>query len=181
MKEIIYEDCNNNIQFIKEMFLKIGLMVKEELMWNISNFDSVPVNSEDYSGVGRTVNDSRQRVYLFQQRILNEHTVIIGHKELLNLSEYVVPVCMLVLGYPAEDHFKRQKPERCKLEDIICVDHYHRKNEQELENMFEHKAGNKTLNEWATAFCNRKYNSDFSKEMTKSVQKYIDQFKSEAD
>ena len=52
MKEIIYEDCNNNIQFIKEMFLKIGLMVKEELMWNISNFDSVPVNSEDYSGVG---------------------------------------------------------------------------------------------------------------------------------
>ena len=84
-KEIIYEDCNNNIQFIKEMFLKIGLMVKEELMWNISNFDSVPVNSEDYSGVGRTVNDSRQRVYLFQQRILNEHTVVIGHKELLNL------------------------------------------------------------------------------------------------
>lgn len=66
-------------------FLKIGLMVKEELMWNISNFDSVPVNSEDYSGVGRTVNDSRQRVYLFQQRILNEHTVVIGHKELLNL------------------------------------------------------------------------------------------------
>ena len=76
MKEIIYEDCNNNIQFIKEMFLKIGLMVKEELMWNISNFDSVPEHSEDYSGVGRTVNDSRQRVYLFQQRILNEHTVV---------------------------------------------------------------------------------------------------------
>ena len=87
MKEIIYEDCNNNIQFIKEMFLKIGLMVKEELMWNISNFDSVPVNSGDYSGVGRTVNDSRQRVYLFQQRILNEHTVVIGHKELMNLFD----------------------------------------------------------------------------------------------
>ena len=45
MKEIIYEDCNNNIQFIKEMFLKIGLMVKEEWMWNISNFDSVQVNT----------------------------------------------------------------------------------------------------------------------------------------
>ena len=85
MKEIIYEDCNNNIQFVKEMFLKIGLMVKEELVWNVSNFDSVPVNSEDYSGVGGTVNDSRQRVYLFQQRILNEHTVVIGHKELINL------------------------------------------------------------------------------------------------
>lgn len=110
--------------------------------------------------------------------ILEQHDI---HKKLLNLSEYVVPVCMLVLGYPAEDHFKRQKPKRCKLEDIVCVDQYHRKNKQELKNMFEHKAVNKTLNEWATAFCNRKYNSDFSKEMTKSVQKYIDQFKSEAD
>ena len=88
---------------------------------------------------------------------------------------------MLVLGYPASDHFKRQKPKRCKLEDIVCVNQYHRKDKKELENMFEHKAGNKTLNEWATAFCNRKYNSDFSKEMTNSVQKYIDQFKSEAD
>ena len=104
--------------------------------------------------------------------ILEQHDL---HKELLNLSEYVVPVCMLVLGYPAEDHFKRQKPKRCKLEDIVCVNQYHRKDKQELENMFEHKSVNKTLNEWATAFCSRKYNSDFSKEMTKSVQKYIDQ------
>ena len=109
--------------------------------------------------------------------ILEQHDL---HKELLNLSEYVVPVCMLVLGYPASDHFKRQKPERCKLEDIVCVNQYHRKDKQELKKMFEHKAGNKTLHEWATAFCNRKYNSDFSKEMTDSVQKYIDQFKSEA-
>lgn len=46
--------------------------------------------------------------------------------------------------------------------------------------MFEYKAGNKTLNEWATAFC-KENTPDFSKEMTNSVQKYIDQFKSEAD
>lgn len=43
--------------------------------------------------------------------------------------------------------------------------------------MFEHKAVNKTLNEWATAFCNRKYNSDFSKEMTKSVQNILTNLK----
>lgn len=87
MKEIMYEDCNNNIQFVKEMFLKIALMVKNELMWSVSNFNSIPVDSEDYSGVGGNVNNSRQRVYLFQQRILNEHTVVIGHKELMNLFD----------------------------------------------------------------------------------------------
>ena len=85
MKEIIYEDCNNNIQFVKEMFLKIGLMDENELMWNVSSFDSAPVDSGDYSSVGGIVDNSRQRVYLFQQRILNEHTVVIKHKELMNL------------------------------------------------------------------------------------------------
>ena len=89
MKEIMYEDCNNNIQFVKEIFLKIGLMVKNELMWNVSNLDSVSIDSDDYSGVGGTVNNSRQRVYLFQQRILNEHTVVIGHKELMDLFDEI--------------------------------------------------------------------------------------------
>ena len=92
---------------------------------------------------------------------------------MLHLPEYVVPVCMLVLGYPAEDHFKRQKPLRCKLEDIVCVDQYHRKDKQELKNMFEHKAGNKTLNEWATAFCNRKYNSDFYLRTPNDIPIYV--------
>lgn len=87
MKEIMYEDYNNNIQFVKDIFQKIALMVENELMWSISDLDVMPVNSEDYSGVGGPVNNSRQRVYLFQQRILNEHTVVIGHKELMNLFD----------------------------------------------------------------------------------------------
>lgn len=87
MKEIMYEDYNNNIQFIKDIFQKIALMVENELMWSISDLDVMPVNSEDYSGVGGPVNNRRQRVYLFQQRILDEHTVVIGHKELMNLFD----------------------------------------------------------------------------------------------
>lgn len=87
MKQIIYEDCNHNIRSIKEMFCRISLMVKNELMWNVSNLDIVPVNTEDYSGVGGPINSSRQRVYLFEQKILNEHTVVIGHKELMNLFD----------------------------------------------------------------------------------------------
>lgn len=87
MKEIMYEDYNNNIQFIKDIFQKIALMVENELMWSISDLDVMPVNSEDYSGVGGPINNIGQRVYLFQQRILDEHTVVIGHKELMNLFD----------------------------------------------------------------------------------------------
>ncbi len=85
MKEIMYGDCNNNIEFIKEIFHKIGLMVKKDLMWSVSNLDLIPKDSEDYNGVGGTINNSRQRVYLVQQRILNEHTIVIEHKELMEL------------------------------------------------------------------------------------------------
>ena len=87
MKQIMYEDCNNNIHFVKDMFRKISSMVKNELIWNVSNLDSIPVDIEDYSGIGGNVNNSRQRVYLFQQRILNEHTIVIGHDELMNLFD----------------------------------------------------------------------------------------------
>lgn len=87
MKQIMYEDCHNNIQFVKDMFRKISSMVKNELIWSVSNLDSIPVDIEDYSGIGGTVNNSRQRVYLFQQRILNEHTIVIGHDELMNLFD----------------------------------------------------------------------------------------------
>lgn len=86
MKQIMYKDCNNNIQFVKDMFCKIRLMVKNELIWSVSNLELIPVDIGDYSGVGGTDN-GRQRVYLFQQKILNEHTIVIGHDELMNLFD----------------------------------------------------------------------------------------------
>lgn len=106
--------------------------------------------------------------------ILEQHDM---HRKLLNLPEYVVPVCMLVLGYPASSQQKRIKPQRCKLDDIVHVNRYQQKNKEELISMFEQKATNQSFDEWVQAFCTRKYNSDFSKEMTNSVQKYLDQFK----
>ena len=35
---------------------------------------------------------------------------------------------------------------------------------------------NQSFEDWTTAFCNRKYDSDFSREMTRSVEKYLEQF-----
>ena len=47
----------------------------------------------------------------------------------------------------------------------------------ELRDTFGYKAGNAPFEQWCTAFCNRKYNSDFSKEMTRSVEEYLGQFR----
>lgn len=38
---------------------------------------------------------------------------------------------------------------------------------------------NRTFEEWAEAFCKRKYNSGFSREMTRSVGEYLKEYKRE--
>lgn len=97
-------------------------------------------------------------------------------RECLNLPEYVFPAAMLVFGYPTEQQKQRIKPTRCELEDIVCVDTYEKKDGPALRKMFrkECEDKNRSFEEWTEAFCKRKYNADFSKEMTRSVAKYLE-------
>jgi nitroreductase len=97
-------------------------------------------------------------------------------RELLDLPEYVYPACMVVYGYPTEQQKQRIKPLRFKLEDIVCENRYVRKDESSLRKMFSKEAPDGDLERWASAFCKRKYNSDFSIEMTRSMKKYLESF-----
>lgn len=99
------------------------------------------------------------------------------HRELLNLPEYVFPAALLVFGYPTEQQKKRSKPERVDMQYIVRENQYQRMDETELRQMFAEKAGEDGFDEWMKAFCKRKYNSDFSREMTRSVRKYLQQYK----
>ena len=98
------------------------------------------------------------------------------HRELFKLPEYVFPAGMLVFGYPTEQQKERKKPQRCRLEDIVHENVYQRKNGEELRRMFDKETKVRSFEEWSQAFCNRKYNSDFSKEMTRSVEEYLKSF-----
>ena len=98
------------------------------------------------------------------------------HRELLNLPEYVFPAAMLVFGYPTEKQLQREKPERVAMKHIVHENTYRHMDVEELEEMFAPKSKNKTYEEWMQAFCNRKYNSDFSKEMTRSVGEFLKSF-----
>ena len=98
------------------------------------------------------------------------------HKELLNLPEYVFPATMLVFGYPDRQQRERKKPARCRLEDIVHENGYHVMDGNRFRAMFEMKYQNRTFEEWADAFCKRKYNSEFSREMTRSVGEYLKEY-----
>ncbi|MBQ8591763.1 MAG: nitroreductase family protein [Lachnospiraceae bacterium] len=99
------------------------------------------------------------------------------HRELLQLPEYVFPAAMLVFGYPTKQQIDRTKPKRCRLEDIVQENTYCRRNGEELRTMFDKELTNRTFEEWSQAFCARKYNSNFSREMTRSVEEYLKAFR----
>ena len=98
------------------------------------------------------------------------------HRELLHLPEYVMPAAMLVFGFPTEQQIQRPKPQRAAMEHIVHENGYRQMEAMELETMFLPRCGVKSYEEWMQAFCNRKYNSDFSVEMSRSVEKYLEDF-----
>ncbi|MBR4077060.1 MAG: nitroreductase family protein, partial [Oscillospiraceae bacterium] len=97
-------------------------------------------------------------------------------RELLGLPEYVMPVGMVIFGYPTEQQANRPKPERVDMQYIVHENGYKPLSDGQLEAMWTPRAGLRPYDEYMRAFCNRKYNSDFSKEMTRSVGEYLKQF-----
>lgn len=101
------------------------------------------------------------------------------HREMLNLPEYVFPAAMLVFGYPTQQQIDREKPARVDLKRIVHENAYRTMDGAELREMFAVKHPVLSYDEWCARFCNRKYNSAFSREMTRSVGVYLSQFETE--
>lgn len=98
------------------------------------------------------------------------------HRMLLSLPPYVFPAAMLVFGYPTQQQLDRIKPARCDLKYIVHENSYRKMAGSELREMFQKNAANQPFDAWCEAFCARKYNSDFSKEMSRSVEAYLNEF-----
>ena len=83
---------------------------------------------------------------------------------------------MLVFGYPTQQQMSREKPERFAMKHIVHENTYRRMDGPELREMMSQRAGSRGYDEWVRAFCERKYNSDFSREMGRSVIEYLKEF-----
>lgn len=95
---------------------------------------------------------------------------------LLHLPEYVYPACMLVFGHPTEQQQNRMKPARFDLNDIVCENTYQSKNSTDIRKMFAGRTGLQGYDAWMQAFCHRKYESAFSREMNRSMEIYLKPF-----
>lgn len=83
MKKIMYENCNDNAAFLKELFLRIQALSVTELSWNISNLEFISANQEDF--VGGIPNLKMEKLYNFQKKTLEEYTVSIMHGDFMEL------------------------------------------------------------------------------------------------
>ena len=93
-------------------------------------------------------------------------------RELLGLPEYVFPAAMVVVGYPTQQQLERPKPPRCKIDEIVVENRYQVRDGQALRSMTQKDWRHTDFENWAARFCDRKYNSDFSREMSRSVGEY---------
>lgn len=101
------------------------------------------------------------------------------HRELLHLDPYVVPITMVVFGYPTQQQMDRKKPNRFDSRFVVQENTYKRLTEEELIQMFSLRADAPDFdyNDFIEKFCNRKYMSDFSMEMTRSAEVYLKRFR----
>ncbi len=103
------------------------------------------------------------------------------HRELLHLPDTVVPIGMLVFGYPVQQQFERKKPTRLRREFIVHENHYHKTDAAQLQAMFKTQADDAGLpfldyKSTLSAIYKRKFASDFWREMQRSASILIEPF-----
>ena len=100
-------------------------------------------------------------------------------REILGLPEYVKPVCMVVYGIPTEFQKTRKKPARFEADDIVFENEYQSRDPEQMRRMLENRQDKhgEELERWIIAHCKRKWNCDFSREMTRSAAKMIQEWR----
>lgn len=98
------------------------------------------------------------------------------HRAMLDLPPLVFPVVLVVFGHPTAQQAAREKPARSPLHHIVHQNSYRRMDRVELSQMLRRGRDPWDFDAWVQAFCKRKYNSDFAKEMSRSVARYLEAY-----
>ena len=100
-------------------------------------------------------------------------------REILGLPEYVKPVAMAVYGKPTQNQIDRKKPPRFNLEDVVHENGYKKQDADEMIRMLKERQGldDEAFDRWIMAFTKRKWNCDFSREMSRSAAQMIGEWR----
>jgi nitroreductase len=103
-----------------------------------------------------------------------------AHKELLNLPQYVFPICMLVFGYPTEQQKNHEMTPRFDEKFIVFENAYRQLASTEFDEMFAEResrlpkgAAREGIANVGQATYLRKFDSDFAVEMSRSAREWL--------
>lgn len=100
-------------------------------------------------------------------------------RSLLHLPAQAAPAAMLCFGYPTQQQQQRKKPARFRLSHIVYENQYRELPREEIGAMFREREGEGEgwdLQAYLRAFCQRKYESGFAREMNRSAGVYLRDF-----
>ena len=96
------------------------------------------------------------------------------HREMFELPQYAVPICMVCFGYPSMEQKERERTERFGEEFIVFRDRYRRLGEDEFTAMYagmrERMLADSEQPNIGIRMYKRKFSAEYSIEMRRSVR-----------
>jgi FMN reductase (NADPH)/FMN reductase [NAD(P)H] len=100
------------------------------------------------------------------------------HKELLNLPQFVFPICLVCFGYPTPSQKERERTQRFQVKFIVFENQYKRLGREDLKEMHQERQNQVFKAGESMDGCTnigqltylRKFSADFSIEMSRSVR-----------
>ena len=104
------------------------------------------------------------------------------HREMFDLPQYAVPICMVCFGYPSKEQKARERTERFGEKFVVHKDRYRRLGEDEFEAMYAgvHErmmAGSAEMRDQPNVgirMYKRKFSADYAVEMRRSVRAILE-------
>lgn len=87
MKQTLYEDNNNNANYLINILVQVQQQVEIIIFWEISCFDFVIVDVGDFfNGI---IPPEIEEVYNFGKKIEREHVIVVEHNYLIKMLKNI--------------------------------------------------------------------------------------------
>jgi len=87
MKQILYEDNNNNANYLINILVQVQQQVETVISWELSEFDFIIVDVGDFfNGI---MPSEIEEVYNFGKKIEREHVIVVEHNYLLKILKNI--------------------------------------------------------------------------------------------
>ncbi|MBF1215178.1 MAG: hypothetical protein HXM17_09795 [Fusobacterium periodonticum] len=87
MKQILYDDNNNNASYLINILVQVQQQVETVISWELSEFDFIIVDVGDFfNGI---MPPEIEEVYNFGKKIEREHVIVVEHNYLLKILKNI--------------------------------------------------------------------------------------------